>query len=765
MKHDDDNNCCSSHKKSSSNPSQHSHGHSHTHDHEHSHSDKKESSFQYNRQLTNSQTSNFSVSGMDCADEIAAIQQSLNHPLVSGVSANLMTSEVSITHSPEMEAQDLKTLIEKAGVRVVSNTQLTRSFFQENKMRIALVSVSGLFVVLGLIANLVLKLNEPVVFTLFLLATLCGGALVFPKAWRSLKNKNFDMNVLMTIAAVGAFLIQEYSEGATVVFLFSLAEMLEAFSVSRARKAIREVLSITPKTALVKNGEQTSAVPIEQVKVGSLILVRAGDNIPLDGRVVEGESYVNQAPLTGESQPIVRKQGDLVLAGTINESGSLVVEVSHEFQDTKIAQVIRLIEEAQAQKAPSQVFVDRFSRIYTPAVTIVALLVFLVPPLIFASDWATWAYRSLVFLVIACPCALVIATPVSIVSSLTALARKGVLVKGGRFLEELGRLKALAVDKTGTITEGKPRVVSVKRFGHLSDSEFYNVVLSLESQSSHPLAKAAVEFALEKNATSLIADQYQVIAGKGVEATINNHNYFAGNHNMAHALGVCTPELENYLQELERNAQSVVIFGHRPHAQCDGEVMGVLALADSPRPQVHKAIQNLHAVGIEKISMLSGDNQRTAEAIAKSVGIDEVAGDLLPADKVAEVTSLLQRFEHVAMIGDGINDAPALAKASVGIAMGAAGTDAAIETADIALMTDDLNQLPAAIQHGRFTLSVIRFNIGFALAVKAVFLVLGAAGISNLWLAVAADMGASLLVIANSMRLLKVQDISSRLDV
>lgn len=756
MKHDDDHSCCSHSSKKHSPADKHDH-HNHKHDHDHSHD--AETAVQYDRNITDSQTSKFSVSGMDCADEISAIQKSLNHPEVSGVSANLMSSEVIVTHSAAIARNELAGLIEKAGVKVQAHPVSNRSFFEENKQRITLVCTSGLFVALGLIANLLLNLNELAVLVLFSVATLSGGSLVFPKAWRAIRNKNFDMNVLMTIAVIGAFLIKEYSEAATVVFLFSLAEMLEAFSVSRARKAIREVLSITPKTALVKNGEQLSAVPIEQIKVGSLVLVRAGDNIPLDGRVAEGESYVNQAPLTGESQPIVRKTGDLVLAGTINESGSLVIEVSHAFQDTKIAQVIRLIEEAQAQKAPSQVFVDRFARIYTPAVSLIALLVFCIPPLLFAGDWSTWAYRSLVFLVIACPCALVIATPVSIVSSLTALARKGVLVKGGRFLEELGRLKALAVDKTGTITEGKPQVVSVKRFGNVPDSDFYNVVLSLESQSSHPLAKAAVEFAQQQQAVSLTADQYQVLAGKGVEATINNHNYFAGNHNMAHALGICTPELESYLQEIEQKAQSVVVFGHRPHSGCEGEVMGVIALADSPRKEVAKAIQNLHKVGIEKIAMLSGDNQRTADAIARAVGIDEVAGDLLPADKVAEVTSLLQRYEHVGMIGDGINDAPALAKASVGIAMGAAGTDAAIETADIALMTDDLNQLPIAIQHGRFTLSVIRFNIGFALAIKAVFLVLGAAGLSNLWLAVAADMGASLLVIANSMRLLKIQNI------
>jgi Cd2+/Zn2+-exporting ATPase len=704
--------------------------------------------------IEGSSVSTFSVLGMDCADEIAAIQKSLTHSKIAKVTANLMTSQVSVEHDPSFKKEEIVALINKSGVKV-QETSRQLSFVAANKNRVILVSLSGVFLVIGLICQWFLELPNTWLFSIYLTATLTGGALIFPKAVRALKQRILDMNVLMTMAAVGAFAIREYSEAAAVVFLFSLAEMLEAFSVARARKAIREVLSITPQVAtLVAENGNISSTPVEEIAVGQKILIRAGDRVPLDALIVEGSSYLNQAPLTGESQPVSKGVGDTVLAGTVNESGSLTAIVSHGFKDTKIAGVIRLIEEAQSKKAPSQLFVDKFAKIYTPIVTLVALLVFLIPPLLFSQSWDLWFYRSLVFLVIACPCALVIATPVSVVSALTALAKNGVLVKGGVYLEALGKLRAIAVDKTGTITEGRPKVVSEKTWGSSKTEEFMQVALSLEKQSNHPLAKAVVEFCESKHATDSPVSNHKVIPGKGVEGSIGSHHYFAGNHKLAHELNVCSPEVEKYLQTLEDQAKSVMIVGHKPHAGCEGEILGILGLADKPREGVGKAIENLHRVGIKEILILSGDNQRTVDSIAKIVGIDKGRGDLLPEDKVSEIQSLTKKYLYVGMVGDGINDAPALAQASVGIAMGAAGTDAAIETADIALMTDDLGQLARAIHHGRKTLGIIRFNIGFALAIKAVFIGLGVFGLSNLWLAVAADMGASLIVIANSLRLL-----------
>ncbi len=710
-------------------------------------------------QIENTIVSVFSVSGMDCADEISAIQKSLNHPKVAKIYANLMTSQVTVNHDPSFEKSEIIKLINKSGVRV-RETTAQLSFVAENKTRVVLVSTSGVLVTVGLLLQYMLNVSDEILFVTFLAATLAGGTLIFPKALRSIRQLSLDMNVLMTIAAIGAFFIKEYSEAAAVVFLFSLAEMLEAFSVARARKAIREVLSVVPQFANLVKGSQFEPVAIEEVIVGQEILVRVGDRVPLDGTVIAGSSYVNQAPLTGESQPVSKSEGDTVFAGTINESGNLNIKVVHGYKDTKIANVIRLIEEAQSKKAPSQIFVDQFAKIYTPIVTLVAVLVFLLPPLLFSQSWDIWFYRSLLFLVIACPCALVIATPVSVVSALTALAKGGVLVKGGVYLEALGKLRAIAVDKTGTITEGKPHVVSEKTWKDSSEDEFLKIALSLEKTSTHPLAKAIVEHCYKKNKKESAVLQFQVIQGQGVQGVIDSHSYFAGNHKLAHSLGVCSPEVESYLQSLETQAQSVMIVGHMPHDGCAGEILGIFGLADKPREGVNLAIKNLHTAGIQEVIILSGDNQRTVDSIAKIVGIDHAQGDLLPENKVSAIQSLTDKHKFVGMVGDGINDAPALALASVGIAMGAAGTDAAIETADIALMTDDLGQLAKAIAHGRKTLGIIRFNIGFALAIKAVFIVLGIIGLSNLWLAVAADMGASLLVIANSMRLLTVDEVS-----
>ncbi|OYZ23510.1 MAG: heavy metal translocating P-type ATPase [Bdellovibrio sp. 28-41-41] len=703
-------------------------------------------------------TSVFLVSGMDCADEIAAIQSSLNHPKVAKVVANLMTSQVTVDHDPSLKNEELVGLINKAGVKVREKTS-NLSFVVENKTRVTLVGVSGLLVAVGLVFQYLYKISDNILFLIYLGATLSGGSLIFPKAIRAVKKFTLDMNVLMVLAAVGAFIIKEYSEGAAVVFLFSLAEMLEAFSVARARKAIREVLSIVPQVANLIKDKSFVSVPIEEILIGQEILIRAGDRVPLDGTIILGTSYVNQAPLTGESQPVSKDVGSTVLAGTINESSNLNVKVTHTYKDTKIANVIKLIEEAQSKKAPAQLFVDKFARIYTPVVTLVAILVCLIPPLLFSQSWDLWFYRSLVFLVIACPCALVIATPVSVVSALTALAKSGVLVKGGVYLEALGKLRAIAVDKTGTITEGKPQVVSAKVWKNAEENEFFKIALALENPSTHPLAKAVVEFCEKKQVDQSEVLNYQVIPGKGVQADIGSDEYFAGNHKLTHELGVCGPEVEGYLQKLEEQAQSVMIVGKKPKENKSGEILGIFGLADKPREGMQQAIKNLHLAGIKEVVILSGDNQRTVDAIAKLVGIDKAQGDLLPENKVIQIQALSQKHKYVGMVGDGINDAPALAQASVGIAMGAAGTDAAIETADIALMTDDIGQLAGAINHGRKTLGIIRFNIGFALAIKAVFIVLGIFGLSNLWLAVAADSGASLLVIANSLRLLSVQKV------
>lgn len=696
----------------------------------------------------------FKVSGMDCADEIAAIQKTLEIDGVYSVEANLMASTVQVAHASSLTNRQIKTRINSSGVKVVEEG---KKYSAVPLSRIVFVSLAGVLVTVGFILQHVLSFPQFYINAVFAGAIVFGGVLIYPKAFRSLKKFSLDMNVLMSVAVLGALYLQDYSEAATVVFLFALSELLEAFSVVRARRAIQEILNLTPKTAFRKSatGELLS-VAVSDLKEGDIVVVRAGDLFPIDGVVVVGTSKVNQAPLTGESRPVDKVVGDLVFAGTINMSGVLEVRANHTIQESKVSQIIRMVEDAQKSKAPSQSFVDKFSKIYTPVVFVFAILIMVVPPLFFAGAWDVWIYKALVLLVIACPCALVISTPVSIVSGLTAMARNGVLVKGGLYLEALGKLRAVAVDKTGTITEGVPRVVSVK---HWSDSvgeqEALQIAASIEMVSNHPLAKAIVTQAEKMGIEVKPIENVQTVVARGIFATIEGHDYFLGNHKFAHELGVCSPDVERYLQSLEVQALSVVIVGHKPHTGCDGEVLAILGVGDRIRDNAKDAIDSLHRVGCRAVVMLSGDNTKTVRTISDRVGIDEAYGELLPDGKVEKIAELVERYKHVGMVGDGINDAPALARSSVGIAMGAIGSDAAIETADVTLMNDDLSQLAKAIALGRRVLGIIRFNIAFALVLKAVFLLLAVSGYSSMWMAIAADTGATLLVILNSLRLLK----------
>jgi Zn2+/Cd2+-exporting ATPase len=736
----------------------HNHSHSHSHDHPHDHDNESPPSSK-NRKLEvgkDEVLTTFKVSNMDCADEIKAINEALKIEGVVKIQANLMASTVQIVHSSTLSPAFLKKRIETTVVRVENEDNQKES--STNRHRIFLVGASGFFLSLGLMLSW-LGNNGPLIQISYYLAIAFGGVLVFPKAVGALKRKTLDMNVLMAIAVGGAVAIGEISEAAAVVFLFSFSELLESLSVQRARRAIQELLKITPQKAnLIQETGSVVEVGVEEVGVSQVIRVKSGESIPLDGVVISGTSSVNQAPLTGEAIPVTKTLGDTVFAGTINQESSLDIRVTEKFSDTKIAKVINLVEEAQSQRAVSQKFVDRFAEIYTPTVLVLAILTVLIPPLLFGGLWYPWIYKALVLLVIACPCALVISTPVSIVSGLTALAKKGVLVKGGSVLEVLGKIKALAVDKTGTLTEGKPKLHQIIRINSFNDNQIIEIANSLEAHSTHPLAQAVNAYATERNIPTKRLSNFANISGRGVEASIDGHKYFLGNHKFAHEIGVCTPELEKTLQTLEEQSFSVIVVGHQPHDNCAGEVIGVIALGDSIRTEVSETLKKIKSTGVERIVLLSGDNQKTATAIGAMVGVDESFGDLLPEDKVKHIEKLKAQFGVVAMIGDGVNDAPAMAKSSVGIAMGFVGSDTAIETADMTLMTDDLKQVALAIRAGRRTLSVIKFNIGFALVTKAIFLVLTFLGFSNLWLAVAADTGAALLVILNSLRLLKLKE-------
>lgn len=703
----------------------------------------------------NEQLSIFKVANMDCADEIKALNEVLKMDGVYKVQPNLMSGTIEILHSSEINNHILKKRIESTVVRVIDEENI--SSVNQNKKRIWIVALSGIILLCGLLFQFVNATSLIVNLTYFV-SIFLSGSLVFPKAMGSLKRKHFDMNVLMTIAVFGAIAINEFSEAAAVAFLFSLSELLESLSVQRARKAIQELLKIAPQTAqLILEDGKVVEINASEVQIAQLIRVKAGEAIPVDGVVINGYSTVNQAPLTGESLPVEKTLGETVFAGTINQEGSLDVKVSKAFSDTKISQVIKLVEEAQSQKAVSQKFVDRFAEVYTPTVLIVAVLTFLIPPIFFAAGWSEWLYKSLVLLVIACPCALVISTPVSIVSSLTALAKKGVLVKGGAILETLGQIEALAVDKTGTLTEGKLKVERFIKFNSYSEKQALEVARAMEVHSTHPIAHAVVEYADSKSVEKINVERFTAVTGLGVEAVIDGHTYLLGNHRFAHEAGICTPEIENELYELEKKSYSIVVIGHKPHHNCSGEVIGIIALKDSTRKDSKNSLLELKEAGIKKVVLLSGDNQKIVSALAKELPLDEAYGDLLPEDKVKHIEKLKEVYKTVGMIGDGINDAPAMAKSSIGIAMGFVGSDTAIETSDVTLMTDDLKQVSSAIKAGRRTLKVIQFNIFFALITKAIFLALTFFGYSNLWLAVAADTGAALLVILNSLRLLKIR--------
>ena len=699
------------------------------------------------------------VAGMDCPDEIAAIERALK-PMagIAEIKVNLMAGTATIAHDQRVTSEQLIKAIGTAGLKAsipADNEKEDEHGDGSREVQLVSVIVSGIFTGISLLMQWQDLFPPYGKAAAAVIAIFAGGWIIFPKAIRALRHVSLDMNVLMSVAVIGAAAIGEWTEGAAVVFLFALSELLEGFSVARARRAIQSLLELTPDTALVKRGNQLQEVRVEEVKVDEAVVIKSGARVPLDGIVTTGESAINQAPITGESMPVEKKAGDNVFAGTINGEGSLEVKVTKAHTDTTLAKIIKLVGEAQGQKAPSQRFVDRFAKIYTPSVFVVAVLVLLSGPLLFHGEWMTWIYRSLVLLVIACPCALVISTPVSIVSGLTAMARRGVLIKGGVFLEEVGKLKALAVDKTGTITEGKPRVQQVIPWNGKSEQEILRIAAAIDTHSEHPLAQAVVKYAEERKIPFPRSENYQSKTGRGAEAQLDGHLYFVGNHRFTHESAVCSDELEKKLGEIEAQAMSVVIVGHKPHQGCKGEVLGILAVGDTVRPNASQAIKALHAAGVRKVVMLSGDNQRTVDAISKQVGIDEAKGDLLPDQKIERVRELLAQHKHVGMIGDGVNDAPAMAAATIGIAMGGAGTDTAIETADIALMQDDLSKVAETVALGRRTVRIIQTNIAFALIVKAAFLILALSGHTSLWLAILADTGATLVVIANALRLLK----------
>ncbi|MBW2309387.1 MAG: heavy metal translocating P-type ATPase [Deltaproteobacteria bacterium] len=714
----------------------------------------------------------YKIKGMDCAEEVAALRDTVGRlPGVSNLDFDLLNCKMTVTFEPDtVNAEDIISAASKASLEALcwedAEAMAEDEGFWQRNGRMVMCIIGGSLLVAGFSAHAILhggivdafvagdvggERTLPLVSILLYVGSVAiSGWFIFPKAFASARDLRADMNLLMIIAVCGAMIIGEWFEAGAVTFLFAVALLLESWSVGRARKAVGALLDLAPTTAryICPTDGDIEEKPVEDVPVGVTALVRPGEKIPLDGIVTKGITSVNQAPITGESISVPKEAGDEVFAGTINDEGAFEFKVSKSAIDTTLAQIIRMVEESQSRRAPSEQWVEKFARYYTPTMIVLAIVVAIIPPLILSDPWITWVYRALVLLVIACPCALVISTPVSIVSGLTSASRNGILIKGGVYLEAPAELEAIALDKTGTLTRGCPEVQAVVPLNGHTDQELLAKAAALEVNSEHPLARAILRKAEAEGVKFASASDFQAMKGKGAVATIEGRTFWIGSHRLMEEKGQETTEVHYKALELEKAGHSVVAVGN------DNHVCGLISIADGVRDQAASTVRALKDIGVKRIVMLTGDNEGTARAVAESTGVDDFRAELLPEDKVNIVELLVKELDHVAMVGDGVNDAPAMATATLGIAMGSAGTDAAIETADIALMSDDLSKIPWLIRHSRRTMRVIKQNIWFALGLKLVFMGLAMAGIATLWMAIAADMGASLLVIFNGLRLL-----------
>lgn len=612
--------------------------------------------------------------------------------------------------------------------------------------------ISGLLLIIGTIQYFQSGGETTTTISLFIASMVIGGYALFIEGLKNLVQIRFDMKTLMTVAVIGAVIIGEFAEGAVVVFLFAISEVLERYSMDKARRSIRSLMEIAPSHALIRRNGEEREVKVEDIKIGDILIVKPGQKLAMDGVVIKGYSTINQAAITGESIPVAKGVNEPVYAGTINEEGLLEVKVTKRVEDTTLAKIIHLVEEAQAEKAPSQAFVDRFAKYYTPLIMIIALGVATVPPLAVGAEWTTWIYQGLAILVVGCPCALVISTPVAVVTAIGNAARNGVLIKGGVYLEEIGTISSIAFDKTGTLTKGRPTVTNIKVLSNETEKEVLTIIAALEKGSAHPLAKAFMSKAEDKGIEkieSISVSEFISVTGKGIKGMINQETYFVGSPSfISETNGVKAP-LE--INEWQNDGKTVIGLG------TNKKWLALFAIADEVREISKEIIQGLAEQGINNSVMLTGDNKGTAKAIAKQIGLDEVRYELLPEEKLTSIKELQRKYGKVAMVGDGVNDAPALAAANVGIAMGGAGTDTALETADIALMADDLSKLPFTIRLSRKALVIIKQNIAFAIGLKILALLLVIPGWLTLWIAIFADMGATLLVTVNGMRLMKVR--------
>jgi Cd2+/Zn2+-exporting ATPase len=695
--------------------------------------------------------STFKIEGMDCREEVAMLERRFKHLVgLEDFSADLMGQRLHVKYdAAKLSAATIADAVADTGMRAwLEHEEPLASTERLAGLRQTLVAVSGAALGIGLVLNF---LHAPRTFAVlwFAVSLAAGVGVTIHKAWRAMRVGALDINVLMVVAAAGAAVLGEWSEAATVVFLFAIAQALESRTLDRARTAIRALMDLTPVVALVRDAAGERRVDVDRIAPGTIIIVRPGEKIPLDGQVIAGESAVNQAPVTGESLPADKGPGADVFAGTINGRGALEVRVTRVRRDTTLARIIHLVERAQAQRAPAQTLIERFARIYTPAVIVLAVVIAIVPPLAVHLSWHDSVYRALVLLVVSCPCALVISTPVSIVAALAGAARKGVLIKGGVHLERTSRVRCVAFDKTGTLTHGVPEVVDVVALNGAGAQSIVRLAAAVEQRSSHPIAAAIVQHAVASRVASAPAEDVRSLAGRGAEGRVDGVHVLLGNHRLFEERGLCSPAIHERLDALSARGQTAVLVAR------DAQPIGIIAVADRPRESGRDAVSLLREHGVDKIVMLTGDSRSTAQAIAAELGVDEVRAELLPEDKVAAIEALRRTYGSVAMVGDGVNDAPALASADVGVAMGAVGSDAALETADVALMADELLKIPYTLRLSRATIRNIRANLAISVVMKAAFVVAATAGVATLWMAIVADTGASVVVIANALRLLR----------
>ncbi|SOC43314.1 heavy metal translocating P-type ATPase [Ureibacillus acetophenoni] len=713
------------------------------------------------KEATNEQV--FRVEGFSCINCAGKFERNVKElPGVQDAKVNFGASKISVIGQTSVEDLEKAGAFEKLKIfpEKINGQKAKAPEDKKKETKVPFVKkyeellFSALLIVFGYISTFTNGEENLITVLLFLAAILIGGYSLFKVGLQNLIRLEFDMKTLMTVAIIGAAIIGEWAEGAIVVILFAISEALERYSMDRARRSIRSLMDIAPSEALIRRNGHELMVHVESIEIGDVMIVKPGQKIAMDGVVINGYSSVNQATITGESVPVTKSVNDEVFAGTLNEEGLLEVKVTKLVNDTTIAKIIELVEEAQAERAPSQAFIDKFAKYYTPIIMVIATLVAIVPPLFFNGSWESWVYQGLSVLVVGCPCALVISTPISIVSAIGNAAKKGVLIKGGVYLEEMGGIKAIAFDKTGTLTKGVPVVTDFEIVNNeVKKNEVLSIISALESRSGHPLASAIVKKAEDIGVTyqNVVVENFESITGKGIKGSIGGTTYYVGSPKLFQDI-VGLHSVEERIVRFQSEGKTVMIVG------TESEVLGLVAVADEVRESSPSVLEKLHHLGIKKTVMLTGDNERVAVAIGRKVGVSDIQAELLPEGKLNIIKQLRSEYGKVAMVGDGVNDAPALAASTVGIAMGGAGTDTALETADVALMADDLAKLPFTIKLSRKALTIIKTNIAFALGIKLIALLLVVPGWLTLWIAIFSDMGATLLVSLNSMRLMRVKE-------